>query len=270
MPGQERLLKRRTNKTRTIIAFATDFGNADGYVAAVKGVLITLTPESRVLDLAHDLPSGNITAARWCLLNCVNEYPKGTVFLVVVDPSVGTERPALAISYEDRYFIGPGNGIFDWVLGHGAQAVELDTSTIALRPLSCTFHGRDLFAPAAAMLANGFGLSDLGVPYSLEESKLGVPSPRQDAEGWLGEVLAVDRFGNVITNLASNPAEWELKMAVGNAIVEHAYAAYSEIPPGEAGMIIGSLGYWEAAMNGESLAAKCGAVVGDPVRLYWE
>jgi S-adenosylmethionine hydrolase len=114
-----------TKEFKPPIALLSDFGTVDGFIGAVKGVLCALAPGVPILDITHDIPPGDIAAARWTLLNCVAQFPPGTVFWVVVDPGVGTERPPLAVGYSKRWFVAPGNGMLDWVLGKSARTVVL-------------------------------------------------------------------------------------------------------------------------------------------------
>jgi S-adenosyl-L-methionine hydrolase (adenosine-forming) len=250
------------------IALLSDFGTRDGYIGAVKGVLCSLAPGVLIVDITHDIPPGDIAAARWTLLNCVAQFPVGTVFWAVVDPGVGSERPPLAVGFGKRWFVAPGNGILDWVLGKGAQAVLLQADKVGVTHLSNTFHGRDLFAPAAALLAMGAALESLGEPFALDAAQLGIPKPRRDKLGWMGEVLGVDRFGNAVTNLPGKLCQEGCRLAAGNQMIEGRFATYDAIPKGSSGILVGSLGTLEAAMQGKSFAAESGVIAGDKVRWF--
>jgi S-adenosyl-L-methionine hydrolase (adenosine-forming) len=250
------------------IALLSDFGTRDGYIGAVKGVLCSLAPGVPILDITHDIPPDDIAAARWTLLNCVAQFPPGTVFWAVVDPGVGTERPPLAVGYGRRWFVAPGNGILDWVLGKSAHAVLLQADKVGVTHLSNTFHGRDLFAPAAARLATDDTLESLGEPLPLDAALLGIPKPRRDKLGWIGEVLGVDRFGNAVTNLSGKLWQAGCRLAAGSMMLEGCFATYDAIPEGKSGILIGSLGTLEAAMQGKSFAAESGVIAGDKVRWF--
>jgi S-adenosylmethionine hydrolase len=250
------------------IALLSDFGTVDGFIGAVKGVLCALAPGVPILDITHDIPPGDIAAARWTLLNCVEQFPPGTVFWAVVDPGVGSERPPLAVGYSKRWFVAPGNGILDWVLGKSARTVVLQAEKIGTKELSHTFHGRDLFAPAAAKLALGIPLESLGEPYVLDPAQLGLPKPRRDRQGWMGEVLGVDRFGNAVTNLPGKLWQNGCRLAAGSMMIEGCYRTYDEIPMGKPGILVGSLGTLEAAMRGKSFAVESGVIAGDKVRWF--
>jgi S-adenosylmethionine hydrolase len=250
------------------IVLLSDFGTRDGYIGAVKGVLSARAPGVPILDITHDIPAGDIAAARWTLLNCVAQFPPGTVFWAVVDPGVGGERPPLAVGYGKRWFVAPGNGILDWVLGKSARAVFLQVDKVGVEELSRTFHGRDLFAPAAALLATGIPLDALGEPFVLDVAQLGIPKPRRDGQGWMGVVLGVDRFGNAVTNLPGKLWQEGCRLAAGSMMIDSCYSTYEEIPAGKPGILVGSLGTLEAAMRGKSFAAESGVIAGDKVRWF--
>src|SRR5215471_2798829 len=183
---------------RPVITLLTDFGTADGYVGEMKGVLIAKVPDATLVDITHDIPAQDIEAGRLTLARVWRRFPPGTVHLVVVDPGVGTERPALAVRSDERLLVGPDNGVLSpALLVAGACAVELETPPNA----STTFHGRDVFAPAAAALALGRPLDALGAATSRAVIRR-TQEPRRIGDGVLaGVVISIDRFGNAITNL---------------------------------------------------------------------
>lgn len=193
--------KMETQARMTLITLLTDFGTADGYVAEMKGVLLSLAPSATLLDLSHDLPPHDVGYARLAVARYWRRFPSGTIHLIVVDPGVGTERRAIAVESEGRFLVGPDNGVLSPAL------FTLDSHSVSLgaaRGSSATFHGRDVFAPAAAALANGAALFELGEPLS-DPVRLRTPQPQRLADGSVaGEVIAVDHFGNVITNLRSH------------------------------------------------------------------
>jgi S-adenosylmethionine hydrolase len=182
--------------TAPAITLLTDFGTADGYVAEMKGVLLCAVPAVPLLDMSHDVPAHDVEFARLTLARYWRRYPAGTVHLVVVDPGVGSERAAIAVASDGRYLVGPDNGVLSPALfALDAHAVALPVSANA----SPTFHGRDVFAPAAASLARGAELHELGEPM-LEPVRRRTPQPVRRADGAIeGEVLTIDRFGNALT-----------------------------------------------------------------------
>src|SRR5262245_30150598 len=183
---------------RPIITLLTDFGTADGYVAELKGVLFSAAPDATVVDLSHDIPPQDVESARLAVARYWRRFPTGTVHVVVIDPGVGSARGALAVSCDARFLVGPDNGVLSpSLLASGSRAVSLPIPPTA----SATFHGRDVFAPAAASLATGTPVDSLG-PACLEPVIRRTPEARRGSDGSIvGEVIAIDRFGNAISNL---------------------------------------------------------------------
>lgn len=256
------------------VTLLTDFGTRDGYAGAVKGVLAREAPESVLDDVSHDLPRGDVAAARYALGRYWRLYPGGTVHLVVVDPGVGTARRALACEADRRFVVAPDNGCLTAVLEEAAgwRAVEIlgpPVSAPLPRGPSATFHGRDLFAPAAAYLARGGALEGLGPPV-LDPTRLEEPRPIRDGQGGAGVVVAVDRFGNLLTNV---PGEWLSGGRSGRVEVEVAGCAvpalrtYGDVEPGEALALVASDGRVEIAVREGSAEELLGAAVGTPVRV---
>ena len=225
-----------------VITLLTDFGTADGYVGEMKGVLVTGAPDATIVDITHEIPAQDIEAARLTLARVWRRFPPGTVHLVVVDPGVGTDRAALAVASDDRFLVGPDNGVLSpALLLSGARVVALDTPSNA----SSTFHGRDVFAPAAARLASGAAIETLGSPMTQPRIRR-TPEPRRTGDGaLLGEVISIDRFGNAITNL----------VGLRTGTVEAAGLSlplrrtYGEAPVGAPIAIVGSSGLIELAVR---------------------
>ena len=197
------------------ITFLTDFGTRDGFVAAMKGVVCDLVPDARLDDASHDLDQGDIRGGSWALSRYWNRYPPGTVHLVVVDPGVGTARRALAVDADGRLLVTPDNGVLTRVLDSAGEwtAVEARNEAFWGRERSRTFHGRDLFAPVAGHLARGVALESLG-PEVTDPVRLEEPAPSYTSRGIVGEVVVVDRFGNLITNI---PASAVASLSEGRA-----------------------------------------------------
>ena len=225
-----------------IITLLTDFGTADGYVGEMKGVLLTGAPDASLVDITHEIPAQDVEAARLALARVWRRFPPGTVHLVVVDPGVGTDRAALAVASDERFLVGPDNGVLSpALLIAGSRVVALESPSNA----SATFHGRDVFAPAAARLASGVAIETLGLPATQPRIRR-TPEPRRTGDGaLLGEVISIDRFGNAITNL----------VALGTGTVEAAGVAlplrrtYGEVPVGAPVAIVGSSGLIELAVR---------------------
>ncbi|MGA2382135.1 MAG: SAM-dependent chlorinase/fluorinase [Gemmatimonadales bacterium] len=180
-----------------VVTLLTDFGTADGYVGEVKGTLLTLAPGATLVDIAHDIPAGDVAAACYVLERVWRSFPAGTVHLAVVDPGVGSARRALAAEAGGHCFVAPDNGLLTAVFAAQlGRVVQLPIPAEASR----TFHGRDVFAPAAARLATGAALQDLGAALA-DPVRLPTPLLRVEAGDLVGEVIHVDRFGTLVTNL---------------------------------------------------------------------
>ncbi len=273
-----------------MIALLSDFGYQDAYVAVMKGVIATIAPTVAMCDLGHDIPPQNILAARFNLMMAYPYFPGGTVFLTVVDPGVGSARRAIALKFNNQFFVGPDNGLFGGLLSgaiaHPAKitAVELTNPRYWRAPQpSATFHGRDIFAPAAAHLAMGVSLYELGDridPSTLVQFDLPPfqPSPPLSTQSSAtnpvlatGSVQYIDGFGNIITNIPSQAAPFE---AWQIEIESHRFLSiktYSEVPAGSMAALIGSHGWIEAVCCNGSAAAMLAQIddiaVGTPVQL---
>lgn len=244
-----------------IITLLTDFGTADGYVGEMKGVLLSDVPDATIVDITHDIPAHDIEAARLTLARYWKRFPEGTVHVAVVDPGVGSARAAIAVASENRFFVGPDNGVLSpALLMAGAEVVALRVPGHA----SATFHGRDVFAPAAARLARGAPLGDLGSPLPNPVIRR-TPEPRRGAGGELhGQVIAIDRFGNAITNLAGVHAA-DVRVA-GTTL--RLCRTYAELADGEVGAIVGSSGLIEIALRDGRAADVLGLARGTAVSLH--
>ena len=185
-----------------IIALLTDFGTRDPYAAALKGVLLKRAPSCLPLDLSHEIPAQGVLEASRFLSTCWPYFPRGTLFLSVVDPGVGTNRRLLAVRYQGRYFIAPDNGLLGFlseVPALKAYSIE-NLARLKITSVSSTFHGRDIMAPAAAFLAKGGSLASLG-PAVKSVRCLRQPTPVWKQGRWYGEILYFDHYGNAVTNL---------------------------------------------------------------------
>jgi S-adenosylmethionine hydrolase len=243
---------------RSVITLLTDFGTADGYVAEVKGVLLTLAPEAVVVDVTHDVPAHDVESGRLAVARYWRRFPPGTVHVAVVDPGVGGGRAALAVGSEGRWLVGPDNGLLSpALLMPAARAIAL-TPPAGAAP---TFHGRDVFAPAAAALARGTPLDALGTAYDAPVIRR-TPEPRRTSDGGaLGEVIAVDRFGNAVTNfLGARGGTVEV-----NGTPLRVQRTYENAAPGQVVAVCGSTGLIEIAVREGSAAASLGLGRGSPV-----
>lgn len=232
----------------------SDFGLQGPYVGQMRAAILRDFANARIVDLMHDAPPGNVRASAWLLAALVPDMPPDCVCLAVVDPGVGGERPPVVLEADGRRFVGPGNGLFEIVRRRARSA---KVRRIDWRPgrLSESFHGRDLFAPAAAMLACGM---------SLPMSDLADPLPGADWPDDLAEVIYTDRFGNVMTGLRAAPFGPEATFGVSGQILHHA-RTFCEASPGQPFWYVNSIGLVELAVNGGSAADMLGIRAGDAV-----
>lgn len=239
-----------------IVTLLTDFGTQDAYVGAMKGVILRHHPKARLVDITHEVRPFAILQGAFLLDSAWSTFPPGTVHLAVVDPGVGGARRAIAMTGGEHFFVGPDNGLFTFVLEHMAtRAVALPAPSSA----SATFHGRDVFAPAAAQLAAGTPLERLGSAVQTPV-KLDHAWATRVGEGWRVHVLHCDRFGNVITNL---PASSAGRVRAVNGVAVRAVRTYAEAGPGELLVLAGSASRVEVAIREGSAAARLHASPGD-------
>jgi S-adenosylmethionine hydrolase len=250
---------------RRVIALLTDFGVRDHYVAAMKGVILGIAPEVTLVDITHEIPPQDVLSAALELQACWRDFPRGSIFLVVVDPGVGTARRPLAAVAGECFFVAPDNGVLAPLLDEQPPSlvVELTEPRYVRRDISRTFEGRDRFAPAAAWLARGAGIDALG-PRVPEWVPLDVPTPRIGERLVAGEILKVDRFGNLISNIGAQLLE--RVRGTGAPLVRIAdrhtvplVETYGNAPAGAPCAIVGSGGRLEVAANGDSAARLLGA-----------
>jgi S-adenosylmethionine hydrolase len=253
-----------------IVTLTTDFGLAGPYVAALKGVLLELAPGAQLIDVCHTISPQNILEGGFVLAGIVDAFPKGTVHLVVVDPGVGTERRLIAAMISDQWFVLPDNGLLTGVArGRAVQGIwELTNPVMRRSIVSATFHGRDILAPAAAFLVRGGDPAELGPPRSKFVSLRNF-EPNGDEQGFVGEVIYRDAFGNLITNinvdhLGDTPRDsWSIEIA-GERIAG-ILRTYGERPSGTLIGLVGSSGWVEVAVvNGDAahqLTAGAGTTV---------
>lgn len=254
-----------------LVTLTTDFGLEGHHAGVLKGVILALCPRARIVDLTHRIPPGDVELAAWTLLWALPSFPPGATHLVVVDPGVGTRRRALAADGGGHRFTGPDNGVLALALARtGAAAVALPTPGPG--EASATFHGRDVFAPAAARLALGVPLDRLGTP-ARRWARLAVENPRRAGPGAAaGRVVAVDRWGNLVTDLTvADLSRWgigpEVEVRVGHRRVAGLRRTYADAGPGEPVALVNSSGHLEIAVNSGRADAALGAGRGSAVRV---
>jgi S-adenosylmethionine hydrolase len=229
----------------------------------VKGALLSAAPGLTVVDLTHAVPPGDVRAGAYLLGRAWHRFPDGTIHLAVVDPGVGTERAALAIAAHGHYFVGPDNGLFTLVLRDAeVQIVVLATPDSA----SPTFHGRDVFAPTAAALATGTPLAQLGDPLIGIPVRLAYREPHHEGKSVVGEVVYVDRFGTLVTNLTSELVPSYAVIEVEGLEVGPLRRTFGDVPTGGLVAYLGSGGQVEIAVRDGSAARRLGMGVGGRIR----
>lgn len=249
------------------VALLTDFGLSDHYTGVVHAVIEKHAPGVTRIDLDHLVPPGDIWEGSFQLRSAWPHLPAGCVVLAVVDPGVGTDRRALALALGRRFLVAPDNGLAA-SLGAATQVVRIDWRKMGLAEPSTTFHGRDLFAPAAAWLARGEELGRLGDevdPDLLVSCPL--PDPEPLTSGYQATVISVDRFGNLVTNLAAGSADGPVTAAWSTDGIARRVRTYSDAAPDEVVLLEGSAGFLELAVNGGSAAMATGLRRGDTVRV---
>jgi len=255
-----------------LITFTTDFGLSDHFVGTMKGVIAGIAPDARVIDISHDIAPHNVMEAAFVISEAWRYFPKRTIHVVVVDPGVGTSRRPILAETDGHFFIAPDNGVLSMVLDAAPHKVRaISNAQFMRREVSRTFHGRDVFAPAAAHLAKGAKPAAFGKLIQ-DYIRIGGTQPsRKGKDAWSGVVLKVDRFGNLITNfLASkfagvNTRPFELR--AGTQRIHRLALTYAEVDVGDLFVIAGSSGYLEIAANQTSAASLVGCTAGAPVEL---
>ncbi len=244
-----------------IITLLTDFGTADSYVAEVKAVLLSRAPHVTIVDISHQVSPGDVRAGQYLLSRAWKHFPAGTVHLAVVDPGVGTERRAIAAESDGggHHFVAPDNGLLSFL--EGARYIALPI----LPGAAPTFHGRDVFAPAAASLATGSSLEALGAtitdPYHFPR-----PAPRTDGLTVVGEVIYIDRFGTLVSNIAGHAVQRGVRIRVEGTDVGSLARTFRDVARGALVAFVGSGGTVEIAVRDGSAARMLGVGVGAEVR----
>jgi S-adenosylmethionine hydrolase len=247
---------------RPFVALLTDFGTRDHYAGAMRGVILSLCPDATCIDISHEIDPHDVLAGALELAACYKYFPAGTIFLVVVDPGVGSARRPIAAEAGGYRFVAPDNGVLTLVFREAPpkRVVELTERKYARPTVSRTFEGRDRFAPAAAWLAKGIELGALG--RTLQSwTTIEVPAPVEADALLTAEVLRVDRFGNLITNLDRRTFErfaagCAIEITAGTQAIEKVVATYAETPAGSLCALFGSSDHLEVAVNGGSAADR--------------
>ncbi len=254
-----------------IITLTTDFGLEDGYVGTMQGVILSIAPEAKLVDLSHQVPPQNVRAGGFVLYQASPFFPSDTIHVAVVDPGVGSERRALAVRTSQGIFVVPDNGVLSYILASADvhEAVSLTNPTYQLPHVSATFHGRDVFAPTAAHLANGVSLAELG-PRAINLVRLRLPEPEFAPGGNLiAHVLHVDHFGNLILDVTAGDLAEEMTFELAGRRIKGLSRTFADVVPGDLVAYVGSTrDHVEIAFRDGNAAQETGVGVGDEV-LIW-
>ena len=249
-----------------IITLTTDFGLKDAYVGTMKGVILSIFPQARLIDITHEIEPQNILQARFLLRNFVRYFPKGTVHLVVVDPGVGSERRAILVKSQGQFLVGPDNGVFSDFFQADARIFHLTQKEFFLKEISQTFHGRDIFAPVCAHLASGREPQEMGEEIT-DPLALPFPEPKKQGNLILGEVIYIDRFGNLITNLTKEQIPQNAVIRILGKEISGLSQSYAQHSPGSLLAIIGSSGLLEISLANDNASLRLKAGIGQPVEV---
>jgi S-adenosylmethionine hydrolase len=257
-----------------IITLTTDFGLRDGFVGTLKGVILGISPDARIVDISHSIAPQNILEGAYALARAFPFFPTGTVHVAVVDPGVGTRRRPIAARLGDQFFVGPDNGLFTPILEQIEQqqlpskCIHLTNPDYWLPEVSSTFHGRDIFAPVAGYLSNGVALEKMGIPIN-NPVRITMLKPQRTDTGWIAHIKVVDVFGNLTTDLPASEVTnhegttFSLCGRSSHGLVD----SYGHKQPGDLVALIDSENYIELAIVNGSAAQTLGARVGDTVEV---
>jgi hypothetical protein len=261
---------------RPVITLLTDFGGHDAFVGSMKGVILGICPDAVLVDLCHEVPAHDVLAGSFLLRTAAPAFPSGTIHVAVVDPGVGGPRRPLLAEADEQVFVAPDNGVLSHV---AASAGRLTVRHLTMReywrrPVSTSFHGRDIFAPVAAHLAAGVDPARFG-PQIDDPVRLEIPRPRLVAMGAVqGAIVWVDRFGNCITNIAERDVALlgavpgaAIRVSASGRVLGRLVGSYGEVARGETGALLGSAGYVELFCNQENLSRRWSLSPGHPVLL---
>lgn len=259
-----------------VITLITDFGIKDGNVGVMKGVIWGICPTAQISDLSHMIQAQNIREAAYIFARSVPYFPKDSIHIVVVDPGVGTKRRPMAAKIGDWFFVGPDNGTITGLLQRAEQAgwqtefVELNRIKYWLPNVSFVFHGRDIFAPVAAHVANGVPLRELGTSFT-DPLRLELPKPEKTKDGWRGEVIHIDHFGNISSNIRAEDLgeamrqKENIMVHLNGIVIKGMVDTFGERPVGELITLLGSTGNLGISVVNGNAAAGFSVKIGDEI-----
>lgn len=264
----------------TVVSLMTDFGIKDGNVGVMKGVIWGIAPDAQISDLSHVIQPQNIREAALILARSAPYFPPDSVHVVVVDPGVGTARRPLAAKIGSQYYVGPDNGSITLLLeraekeGWSCEFVHLDKPKFWLGNISHVFHGRDIFAPVAGHLASGVPLAELGTRI-VDPVRLALPKPEQIANGWRGEIIHIDHFGNLASNIRVENLSSALthmdgcNVSLAGETIKGLVNTFGERQPDDLVALLGSTGNLIVSVVNGSAAARLSVKVGDSIEIVW-
>lgn len=263
-----------------VIGLITDFGLNDNYVGVMKGVILNINPDAKIVDITHNIKSGDILTAGFILMGSYRYFPKDTVHLVVVDPGVGTDRKAVIIRTKNYYLVGPDNGVLSLTAEKDGivDVYNIENKEYLLSPVSDTFHGRDVFAPVCAYLSKGRELGSFGPKYSGRLQQISFPKVTVKGRSIIGEIVFIDKFGNLITNIKTEDLLntfgryklSEIWVRLKGTKIKGMSTSYQSVSLHKPLAIIGSFGNLEVALNGASAKALFKADIGLKVEVGYE
>jgi S-adenosyl-L-methionine hydrolase (adenosine-forming) len=254
-----------------VITLTTDFGTRDGFVAQMKGVILGINPGVRLVDVTHDIEPFSIMEAALVLKGISSHFPRGAIHVAVVDPGVGSDRRRIVLRTGEQMFVGPDNGLFSLVVPEGRppEIREIENPDYMRPQPHPTFHGRDVFAPVAAHLSAGKPFDGLG-PLVNDPIMLSFPAVKENADGLEGNVIHVDRFGNVSTNIDKEMLTRSVgTVCLGNVTIQGLSRFFGEVPVGKAVALINSFGLLEIAVNRGNAAEELGIGMDEPIKVFW-
>lgn len=256
-----------------IVTFTTDFGNRDPYAGIMKGIVLGANPNARIVDITHEIPAHNILNAAFSLIRTCRYFPEGTIHVAIVDPGVGGQRKNIAVRTDQYIFIGPDNGILSPVLSNvkSSEIRVIKNPPFIKSRISDTFHGRDVFAPCAGHLSAGNSFAEVG-PEIERITHLVYPKVTREANVLKGEIVSIDYFGNMITNISeqlfrSFAGKRKIEAFFGTARFNRIMQRYSDVPQGTPLVLFGSCGYLEISMNEGNAASYFMTSAGSPVTI---
>lgn len=271
--------------SRPVITLLTDFGQTDGYVAAMKGVILSICPLATLVDISHEISPHAVRQAAYVISTVTHYFPKGSVHVIVVDPEVGTARRPVVVRTDRATFVAPDNGVLTLALAKTPPqvAVHLTEPMYHMSPACPTFHGRDVFAPVAAHLAAGVQPNKMGDPLPVSElvTLSWSKTTRQGDGSWLGEVLHIDRFGNLVTNIPcqldgagctiaesqESLQSADISVTIAGTKIQGLSRTFADVRPQELVAYVGSSGLLEIGIREGNASARLGLGLSEPIRV---